>query len=159
MSSVNAESFDFSTTLGNAFFATPIFTASGCASSGKELAQFFPLRDIGAVVTKSVMNKPRHGRPTPRMAETPSGMLNSIGLQGPGIDAFLAKDVPWLVEEKARVVVSIAGETVEGRQCGDGDDGDRMRDVGQRTRRYTQERHRVPCLIVVCVSCYESRNK
>ncbi len=113
MTVINSDTFDFSTTLGNAYFATPIFTASGCASSGKELAQFFPLRDIGAVVTKSVMNKPRHGRPTPRMAETPSGMLNSIGLQGPGIDAFLAKDVPWLVEEKARVIVSIAGETVE----------------------------------------------
>jgi dihydroorotate dehydrogenase (NAD+) catalytic subunit len=104
---------DMSTTLGNAWFPTPIFTASGCASSGKELAQFFPLNQIGAVVTKSVMSKPRHGRPTPRMAETPSGMLNSIGLQGPGIDAFLANDVPWLLEQKARVVVSIAGETVE----------------------------------------------
>jgi len=104
---------DMSTTLGNAWFPHPIFTASGCASSGKELAQFFDLKDIGAIVTKSVMNKPRHGRPTPRMAETPSGMLNSIGLQGPGIDAFLAKDVPWLLEQKARVIVSIAGETIE----------------------------------------------
>lgn len=104
---------DLSTTLAGAWFPTPIFTASGCASSGKELAQFFPLRDIGAVVTKSVMMKPRHGRPTPRMAETPSGMLNSIGLQGPGIDAFLANDVPWLIEQKARVIISIAGETIE----------------------------------------------
>jgi len=104
---------DMSTTLGNAWFPSPIFTASGCASSGKELAQFFPLNSIGAVVTKSVMSKPRHGRPTPRMAETPSGMLNSIGLQGPGIDTFLANDVPWLLEQKARVVVSIAGETIE----------------------------------------------
>ena len=104
---------DFSTTLGNAWFPAPVFTASGCASSGKELSQFFDLRDIGAVVTKSVMNKPRHGRPTPRMAETPSGMLNSIGLQGPGIDYFLANDVPWLLERGARVVVSIAGETVD----------------------------------------------
>ena len=104
---------DMSTTLGNAWFPAPLFTASGCASSGKELAQFFPLNHIGAVVTKSVMSKPRHGRPTPRMAETPSGMLNSIGLQGPGIDAFLAHDVPWLLEQKARVIVSIAGETVE----------------------------------------------
>ena len=105
--------FDFSTTLGNAFFNTPIFTASGCASSGKELAQFFPLKDIGAVVTKSVMNKPRYGRPTPRMAETPSGMLNSIGLQGPGIEAFLANDIPWLVEPNSRIIISIAGETIE----------------------------------------------
>ncbi len=104
---------DMSTTLGNAWFPSPIFTASGCASSGKELAQFFPLKEIGAVVTKSVMTKPRHGRPTPRMAETPSGMLNSIGLQGPGMDAFLANDVPWLLEQKARVIVSIAGETIE----------------------------------------------
>ena len=105
--------FDFSTTLGNAFFNTPIFTASGCASSGKELSQFFALKDIGAVVTKSVMNKPRYGRPTPRMAETPSGMLNSIGLQGPGIEAFLANDIPWLVEQNSRIVISIAGETIE----------------------------------------------
>jgi dihydroorotate dehydrogenase (NAD+) catalytic subunit len=104
---------DISTTLGNAWFPAPIFTASGCASSGKELAQFFPLKHIGAVVTKSVMNKPRHGRPTPRMAETPAGMLNSIGLQGPGIDAFLANDVPWLLAQNARVIVSIAGETVD----------------------------------------------
>ncbi len=104
---------DMSTTLGNAWFPSPLFTASGCASSGKELAQFFPLNSIGAVVTKSVMSKPRHGRPTPRMAETPSGMLNSIGLQGPGIDSFLANDVPWLLEQKARVIVSIAGETIE----------------------------------------------
>jgi len=106
-------SFDFSTTLSNAWFPTPIFTASGCASSGRELSQFLPLKNIGAVVTKSVMLKARHGRPTPRMAETPSGMLNSIGLQGPGIDAFLTKDVPWLVEAGARVIVSIAGETID----------------------------------------------
>ena len=104
---------DFSTTLGNAWFPSPTFTASGCASSGRELAQFFDLATIGGVVTKSVMSKARSGRPTPRMAETPSGMLNSIGLQGPGIDEFLAKDVPYLVEQKARVIVSIAGETVE----------------------------------------------
>ena len=106
-------SLDFSTTLGNAWFPSPIFTASGCASSGRELAQFFPLHDLGAVVTKSVMSKARNGRPTPRMAETPSGMLNSIGLQGPGIDAFIAKDIPYLVSQKARIIVSIAGETVE----------------------------------------------
>ena len=104
---------DFSTTIGNAWFPAPTFTASGCASSGRELAQFFPLKDMGGVVTKSVMSKPRPGRPTPRMAETPSGMLNSIGLQGPGIDSFLANDVPWLLEQKARVIVSIAGETIE----------------------------------------------
>ena len=108
-----SNSFDYTTSLAGAHFPTPIFTASGCASSGKELAQFFDLTQVGAIVTKSVMNKPRHGRPTPRMAETPSGMLNSIGLQGPGIDYFLANDVPWLLERGARVVVSIAGETID----------------------------------------------
>ena len=106
-------SLDFSTTIGNAWFPAPTFTASGCASSGRELAQFFPLREMGGVVTKSVMSKVRTGRATPRMAETPSGMLNSIGLQGPGIDAFIAKDIPYLLEQKARIIVSIAGETVE----------------------------------------------
>jgi dihydroorotate dehydrogenase (NAD+) catalytic subunit len=105
--------FDFSTTIADAWFPTPLFTASGCASSGKELAQFFDLKDIGAVVTKSVMTKPRHGRATPRMAETPSGMLNSIGLQGPGIDAFITNDLPWLASQGARVIVSIAGETAD----------------------------------------------
>jgi len=105
--------FDFSTTIGNAWFPAPTFTASGCASSGRELAQFFPLPEMGGVVTKSIMAKLRLGRATPRMAETPSGMLNSIGLQGPGIDTFLSKDIPYLVAQKARIIVSIAGETVE----------------------------------------------
>ena len=106
-------SLDFSTKIGSKRFSNPIFTASGCASSGQELAQFFDLSEIGAVVTKSIMSKPRLGRPTPRMAETPSGMLNSIGLQGPGIDVFLEKDIPWLVANNAKVIVSIAGETVD----------------------------------------------
>ena len=62
----------------------PVLTASGCAAAGRELDQFFDVAELGAVVTKSIMPDPRSGRPTPRMAETPSGMLNSIGLQGPG---------------------------------------------------------------------------
>jgi dihydroorotate dehydrogenase (NAD+) catalytic subunit len=84
-------------------------TASGCAAAGRELDQFFDVSELGAIVTKSIMRDPRSGRPTPRMAETPSGMLNSIGLQGPGIDSFLAKDLPWLVARGARPIVSIAG--------------------------------------------------
>jgi dihydroorotate dehydrogenase (NAD+) catalytic subunit len=105
--------FDYSTNLGNARFDNPIFTASGCASSGRELGQFFDLRQLGAIVTKSIMVKPRSGRATPRMAETPSGMLNSIGLQGPGVDIFLEKDIPWLLEQSVPTVVSIAGENVD----------------------------------------------
>lgn len=91
----------------------PVLTASGCAAAGRELAPFLRLAELGAVVTKSVMLAPRAGRPTPRMAETPSGMLNSIGLQGPGIDAFLERDLPWLVDSGARAVVSIAGGSVD----------------------------------------------
>ena len=106
-------SLDFSTKIGSKRFSNPIFTASGCASSGQELSQFFPLTEIGAIVTKSIMTKVRTGRATPRMAETPSGMLNSIGLQGPGIDAFLENDIPWLVANSAKIIVSIAGETVD----------------------------------------------
>ena len=104
---------DFSTKIGSKRFSNPIFTASGCASSGQELSQFLPLTEIGAIVTKSIMTKARTGRVTPRMAETPSGMLNSIGLQGPGIDAFLENDIPWLVANSAKIIVSIAGETVD----------------------------------------------
>ena len=104
---------DFSTQLGNATLPNPILTASGCAGSGKELSHFFPLSELGAIVTKSIMLQPRSGRATPRMAETPSGMLNAIGLQGPGVDLFLENDLPWLTAQGARVVVSIAGERIE----------------------------------------------
>jgi len=104
---------DLRTRLGHVELPNPILTASGCAGSGRELAQFFDVAKIGAIVTKSVMLAPRAGRPTPRMAETPSGMLNSIGLQGPGIDAFLQRDLPWLLSRGARAVVSIAGGTVD----------------------------------------------
>jgi len=104
---------DLRVRLGNTELPNPVLTASGCASSGRELAQFIDVSKIGAVVTKSVMLLPRAGRPTPRMAETNSGMLNSIGLQGPGIDSFLQRDLPWLLSRGARAVVSIAGSTVD----------------------------------------------
>ncbi len=104
---------DLTTTLAGVRFPNPIFTASGCAAAGRELSAFFDVSELGAIVTKSVMREPRLGRPTPRMAETPSGMLNSIGLQGPGITAFLENDLPWLVENGARAVVSIAGGSVD----------------------------------------------
>jgi dihydroorotate dehydrogenase (NAD+) catalytic subunit len=100
---------DLRTRLGHVELPNPILTASGCAGAGRELSRFTDVARIGAVVTKSVMVSPRSGRPTPRMAETPSGMLNSIGLQGPGIDAFLRRDLPWLLTQGARAVVSIAG--------------------------------------------------
>ncbi|MGH3453198.1 MAG: dihydroorotate dehydrogenase [Nocardioidaceae bacterium] len=103
---------DLTTDLAGVALPNPVMTASGCAAAGRELDQFFDVGELGAFVTKSIMRDARSGRPTPRMAETPSGMLNSIGLQGPGIDAFLADDLPWLVRRGARPVVSIAGSTV-----------------------------------------------
>jgi dihydroorotate dehydrogenase (NAD+) catalytic subunit len=104
---------DLTARLGQAELPNPILTASGCAGAGRELAQFLDVSKIGAIVTKSVMIAPRAGRPTQRMAETPSGMLNSIGLQGPGIEAFLQRDLPWLLSRGAHAVVSIAGGTVD----------------------------------------------
>ncbi|MDQ1705727.1 MAG: dihydroorotate dehydrogenase catalytic subunit [Frankiaceae bacterium] len=104
---------DMSTTLGSLDVPDPVFTASGCAAAGLELAPFNDLTAIGGVVTKSIQLAARSGRPTPRMAETPSGMLNSIGLQGPGIDVFLDRDRPWLEEQGVRAVVSIAGGSVD----------------------------------------------
>src|SRR3954447_16944735 len=101
------------TDLAGVVFDDPVFTASGCAAAGRELAPYNDLRAIGGVVTKSIQLQPRSGRPTPRMAETPSGMLNSIGLQGPGIDAFLERDLAWLADNDVRAVVSIAGSSVE----------------------------------------------
>ena len=100
---------DMSTDLAGTTLPNPVMTASGCAGYGRELDQFFDITALGAVVTKSIMLQPRAGRPTPRMAETPSGMLNSIGLQGPGIDQFIERDLRWLEERGARVIVSIAG--------------------------------------------------
>ena len=101
------------TTLGPLTLPNPVMTASGCAANGQELHRFFPVSELGAFVTKTVMAQPRSGRGTPRMAETASGMLNSIGLQGPGIDAFVEKDLPGCSRAGARALVSIAGNTAE----------------------------------------------
>ncbi|MFE3447968.1 dihydroorotate dehydrogenase [Nonomuraea sp. NPDC059194] len=105
-------SVDMRTFLAHVELANPITTAAGCAGSGRELAQFFDLHRLGALVTRSITMAPRAGRPTPRMAETPSGMLNAVGLQGPGIDAFLERELPWLAQRGIRTVVSIGGGTV-----------------------------------------------
>ena len=103
---------DLRTRLGHVDLPTPILTAAGCAGTGRELAQYIDVARIGAVTTKSIMIEPQAGRPTPRTAETASGLLNSVGLQGPGIDAFLQRDLAWLLSQGARTVVSIAGSTV-----------------------------------------------
>ena len=110
---LSVPSVDMQASIGGVPVVSPVLTASGCSAFGRELEPFFDLTSIGAVVTKSVQLRPRSGRPTPRMAETPSGMLNSIGLQGPGIDGLLAEELPWLAQRGARAFVSIAGTRVE----------------------------------------------
>ena len=93
--------------------ATPVLAASGCFGFGREMAQFLDLAEIGGVVTKSVSLEPRRGRPTPRIAESPSGMLNAIGLQNPGVEAFCRGDLEFLGEAGARVVASVVGRSAE----------------------------------------------
>ena len=102
---------DLRTKVGHLDLPNPILTASGCAGAGRELAQFTDVARIGAVITKSVTLEPRAGNPAPRLAETPSGLLSSVGLQGPGLDGFLQRDLPWLLSRGARAFVSVAGHT------------------------------------------------
>jgi len=105
--------FDLRARVGSLELNSPILTASGCAAAGRELDNYFDITAIGGIVTKSIMLAPRSGRATPRMAETPSGMLNSIGLQGPGVESFIENDLAWLQQRGARTIVSIAGGTAE----------------------------------------------
>ena len=91
----------------------PVVTASGTFASGREYADFVELRRLGAVVTKGVSSEPWNGSPSPRMAESPSGMLNSIGLQNPGVEAFVAKDLSWLRTQDVPVIVNLAGHTID----------------------------------------------
>ncbi|MDX6743138.1 dihydroorotate dehydrogenase [Actinocorallia sp. A-T 12471] len=104
---------DLSTRIGGVTLANPLLTASGCGGSGRELAPYTDLARLGAFTTATVMGRPRAGRPTPRMAETPSGLLNAMGLPGPGLDAFLARDLPWLTEHEVPTVVSVGGGSVQ----------------------------------------------
>jgi len=111
---IPAEQVDLRVELAGMRLANPITSASGCFAGGAEMDRFYDVNQLGAVVTKSVTFEPRDGLPTPRMAETPSGMLNAIGLQNPGIDVWLAKDLPFLRERGAKVIASVAGKTPDG---------------------------------------------
>ena len=91
----------------------PVMTASGTFGSGMEYGELVDLSRLGAVVTKGVANVPWPGNPTPRIAETPSGMMNAIGLQNPGIETFCARDLPFLAQFDTRVVVNVCGRTTE----------------------------------------------
>ncbi|MGH9227668.1 MAG: dihydroorotate dehydrogenase [Acidimicrobiales bacterium] len=102
-----------SVTVGTVTLANPVMTASGTAGHGAELAAYGDLADLGAVVVKSLHADPWPGNPPLRVHETAAGMINSVGLQGPGVDAWLAHDLPALAATGARVVASVWGRTVE----------------------------------------------
>ena len=117
---------DLSVDLGGVRLDNPITTASGCFASGAEIDRFFDVTELGVITVKSLTLDAREGLPTPRMAETPAGMLNAIGLQNPGVDRWLQRDLPWLQGKGAKVIASIAGSTVE-----------EFREVARRLRRAT----------------------
>jgi dihydroorotate dehydrogenase (NAD+) catalytic subunit len=104
---------DLRTELCGVSLKNPVMTASGTFGSGMEYSEFIDLNRLGAVVTKGVADKPWPGNPTPRVAEVPSGMLNAIGLQNPGIDTFLERDLPFLQQFDTKVIVNVCGHSEE----------------------------------------------
>lgn len=91
----------------------PIMPASGCFGFGKEYSQLYDLNMLGAMMIKATTNEPRFGNPTPRVAETPAGMLNAIGLQNPGLEAVMTDELPWLEQFDVPIIANVAGSQVE----------------------------------------------
>ena len=104
---------DLTVAIAGVTFTTPVWTASGTAGTGEEIEQWCDTKHLGAMVTKSVSLRPRSGHPYPRTAETASGMLNCIGLQNKGIDAFITDELPRLKQMPTRAVINIVGESIE----------------------------------------------
>lgn len=100
-------------TIAGVTFKNPVMTASGTFGSGMEYGEFVDLNKLGAVVTKGVANVPWPGNPTPRVTETYGGMLNAIGLQNPGIDVFIKRDLEFLKQYDTKVIVNVCGKSVE----------------------------------------------
>lgn len=100
---------DLTTTLGGMLFAAPVMIASGCGGTGRDLSRYVDLREVGAFVTSSVTRDGGVGLPLPRTVEAASGLVSAVGLPGPGIDGFLATDLPWLLRHKIAPIVSVAG--------------------------------------------------
>ena len=94
-------------------FKNPVITASGTFGFGKEYSEFYPLSALGGICTKGLTIEERQGNPSPRVAETPSGMLNSVGLQNPGVDYYLEHYDKWLSEQGTVVIANIAGHKLE----------------------------------------------
>lgn len=102
-----------SVTLAGVTLKNPVMTASGTFGSGAEFSEFVDLNNLGAVVTKGVANVPWQGNPSPRVAETYGGMINAIGLQNPGIDVFVERDIPFLKKYDTKIIVNVCGRTTE----------------------------------------------
>ena len=102
---------NMTTDLCGVLLKNPVMTASGTFGSGEEYSEFVDLNKLGAVVTKGVANVPWKGNPTPRVAEVYGGMLNAIGLQNPGIDVFVQRDIPFLTHYDTRIIVNVCGKT------------------------------------------------
>ena len=108
MSKVN-----MSVDIAGVHFNNPVTVASGTFGSGMEYGEYVDLNRLGAVTTKGVANVAWPGNPTPRIAETYGGMINAIGLQNPGIDTFLSRDIPFLKKFDTRIIVNVCGKTKE----------------------------------------------
>lgn len=104
---------DLSVTVAGVRLNNPIITASGTCGFGREYAEFYPLSRLGGISCKGITLEQRQGNPPPRIAETPSGMLNAVGLQNPGVDHFIEHDLPWLRQQGTAVIANIAGNTPE----------------------------------------------
>ncbi len=104
---------DLSVKVAGVSFDNPIIAASGTFGFGREYNEFYPLEKLGGISCKGITLKRRDGNPPPRIAETPSGILNAVGLQNPGVDVFIIDDLPWLKRQNTTVIANIAGNTVE----------------------------------------------
>lgn len=104
---------DLSVKIAGVEFNNPLIAASGTFGFGREYGEFYPLENLGGISCKGITLKRRDGNPVPRVAETPSGMLNAVGLQNPGVDVFIKEDLPWLKQQNTVVIANIAGNTPE----------------------------------------------
>lgn len=104
---------DLSVKIAGVTLQNPVITASGTFGFGHEYSEFYPLSKLGGISCKGITLEERTGNPSPRIAETPSGMLNAVGLQNPGVDHFIEKDLPWLRQQGTAIIANIAGNTPE----------------------------------------------
>ena len=104
---------DLSVKVAGVEFSNPLIAASGTFGFGMEYGESYPLSVLGGISCKGITLKRRDGNPPPRIAETPSGMLNAVGLQNPGVDVFIKEDLPWLKKQNTVIIANIAGNTIE----------------------------------------------